>query len=149
VCALASGRYIDIFVLLIMKVRVVCLPYVLPFCRFSISTVHPTSLFCVRQPSCVRRLPSAPSPSARSSLCPLPFAVLLRTLATAGPPQDSVPTPRWTRHHRRLVGHETLAALAAPGYRIPLPGASARALLQPTLSPRWATAPLRIDGCAT
>jgi hypothetical protein len=61
-----------ISILPIKKVRVVCLPYVLPFCRPSISTVHPTSCFsCVVRPPLPRRAsnlaPSAPSRSQFSS----------------------------------------------------------------------------------
>jgi hypothetical protein len=111
---LNTHKNIYIYILLIKKVRVVCLPYVLPFCHPSISTVHPTSMFFVRR-TCVASRPPLPRPREQpSSLCPLPFAVL-RALATA-PWSRSIrscsTSPRAARSHQTPPPHSFLSPAA-------------------------------------
>jgi hypothetical protein len=125
---LLRQKLIYISILLIKKVRAVCLPYVLSFCRPSISTVHPTFLFYVRRPSAVLRAsppihpfpirasnvaPSTPSCSQFSARWqPLPPSASTSTVGRTLPLaldlpktlESSVPTPRWTRHHCLPVG---------------------------------------------
>jgi hypothetical protein len=121
----------------IKKVRVVCLPYVLLSLNLHrLSHIHVFRASSVSRPACVASRPPLPCPREQpSSLCPLPFAVLLRTLATApslrlhlrrrahppprsGPPQktleSSVTTPRRTRHHRLPIGPRNPSGACSP-----------------------------------
>jgi hypothetical protein len=118
-------------ILLIKKVRVVCRSAV-PRSPPSI----PRPCFCASSVSRPRRLPSAPSPSTRASLCPLPFAVL-RTLATAPSlrlhllaPAPLAPAPP----HRACPRAAAVAPDADAAALLPLPrraGAGACHLLAP------------------
>jgi hypothetical protein len=104
-------------VVIIKKVRVVCLPYVLPFCHLSISTVHPTSMFSGRRSSAVLRVSHPVRPVRASNLSPLPFVVLLaRWQPLLGPARLALAPPhRVHPHAATVVTPQVLLRVSTPG----------------------------------